>query len=312
MRESGPDVSVIVVSWNTRDLLMRCVESVRIQAGTSSEILVVDNASSDGSAEAAGSVSGVRVFNTGANLGFARGANYGARYAGGRFLLFLNPDAVLRPGSIAPLVRHAEANPDHALLGGVCMMSSGVPDRSTARRLPTLWSMFCYATGLNTLGKGTRLLDPEPMNSWDRTTMRTVEMLSGAFLLVRRDVFELLGGFDERYFMFAEDADLCARAGAAGFSCVLIPQAIAEHDSGQSSTGTAKMRLVLTGKATYLRHHWRGTRKRLGLVSLVTGVALRRLLMPVMGESTVKWSEVWHDRRSWIAGYPTPGSRADD
>lgn len=302
-----PVVSVIVVSYNTRERTLACVASVLADEGAPpTEVVVVDNASTDGSVDALrAAFPQVSVIDSGGNLGFARGVNLGARHARGDHLLLLNPDAELVPGSIAALVAAAERRPACGLYGGRVWWPDGRVNRYSARRLPTMWGLLCHGTGLTAAFPGSPTFAPLLMPRWDRTTEREVEMLTGALLLLPRSVFDRLGGFSEHYFLYGEDADLCRRALDLGYRPLFVPSAQAVHAAGSASPDTArKIVLMRTGEVTYLRDHWHGWRLRFGLAMYALAVASRSLASRVVHNRGVDWHEVWRARHQWLAGYP--------
>ncbi len=227
-----PDVSVVIVAYRAAAFLPSCLLALREAAPSRAlELVVVDNASADGTPEVLRSVEpGARLLANAENRGFAAAANQGARGARGRFLMFLNPDARLaadalevllsaledraRPGLASPLLRSRDGN----------TQPSGWP-------APSLSTLAFDAFLLRNLAPRSRLSQIVPPGE----APVAVPCLSGACLLVERGCFELLGGFDERFFLYPEDWDLCLRARAAGFDCLLIPKASAVHDLGGSA-----------------------------------------------------------------------------
>lgn len=297
------DVAIVTVSYNTRDLTVACVESLLASDAGGCRVVVVDNASADGTAEhIRSSFAGVDVIDSGANLGFAKACNLGAASIESNYVMFVNPDATVAPDAIAVLREYAEQHPGHGLYGGVISDTTGRIDTSSARPLPSLWSMFCFGSGLSFIAKGSSRFDPEAMADWNRTDPVEVGMLSGAMLLVRRDAWTALEGFDPRYFMYGEDADLGLRARALGYQPVCVPGARAIHDSGAASTSDNKAFMKYRGIATYLRTNWAGPRRRLGVALLYSGVALRAL-SGANGEQSIGWRGLWRRRAEWGPGY---------
>lgn len=301
----GPDVSVIVVSYNTAELLRRCLTSVTQPTEAGVEVIVVDNRSTDGSAEVVrADFPTVQLVEPGKNLGFAAGVNRGARLATGRYLLLVNPDAALGDATIDELVTFAGAHPAHGIYGGRVVNPDGSTDPRSCWGLPSAWSLFCFATGLSSVFRRRRVFDPESLGRWDRRSVREVGAVSGTLMLVARTLWVRLGGFDETYFMYSEDIDLCARAAELGARPVVDPDATATHDAGASSTRAEKTRMVLAGKATYVRRRSHGLRRRWGLAMLRLGVALRAGASRLLRRAT-PWPEAWEQRREWSRGYPS-------
>lgn len=303
----NPDVAVVIVSYNSARHIGDCLESVYAQCRrVAMEVIVLDNAPGDGSAEIVRRrFPGVKLITPGRNLGFAAGVNRAARDATAQHLLLVNPDTVLLDQAVDVIVEFARQHPRHGIYGGRTLRPDGTLEPSCCWGLPSLWSMAMFASGLSTLAPRNRWLDPESLGRWPRDTVREVGVVTGCFLLIQRPLWEKLGGFDERYFMYGEDADLAVRAAALGYSPVICPEARLIHEVGQSSaTPAAKMLLLFRGKASFVRTHWKGARRDLGLTLLAAGVGLRASLAPR------RWGTVWREREHWLPGYsPLPTGR---
>src|SRR5881628_1080387 len=215
-------VSVIIVNWNAGQDLDACLASLAAGGGPAPEMVLVDNASSDGSAGAAcARHPQVRLVETGANLGFAAGANRGAEVARGDVLVFLNPDARVLPGALATLVEALARTPDAGIAGGGLAGEGGGWQPAAARFAPLAHLLLD-----TTLGRlGARL----------RRAPYRVDWVYGTFMAVRRDLFRQLGGFDPRYFIYGEDLDLCYRAARLGSRTIHVPAARAVHGTNVSA-----------------------------------------------------------------------------
>ena len=306
----SPDVAVIIVSYNSENHLGDCLESVFTHCRrVNLEVIVLDNASTDNSvALVRNQFPAVKLLTPGRNLGFAAGVNLAARHATADYLLLLNPDTVLLESAIDAIVEFARNSPHHGLYGARTFKPDGRVEPSSCWGLPTLWSLAMFATGLSSMARRHPLFDPESLGDWPRDTVREVGIISGCCLLVARPVWEKLGGFDERFFMYGEDADLAMRARRSGYRPVICPQARLIHEVGQSSTPAGKLLLLFRGKATLLRTHWRGLRRIAGLGLLLAGVAGRavstQLARAALRRSAPdRWLVVWRQRREWIRGY---------
>lgn len=301
------EVAVVVVSYNTRERTLACVRSVLAHPpAAATEIVVVDNDSADGSADALERERpGVRVLRAGANLGFARAVNRGVAASASEYVLLLNPDTIVRPGSLAALLQFARAHPEHGLYGGRTFREDGAVDPSSCWGAPSLWSLTCFALGLSTAFAGSPVFDPESLGRWPRDTVREVPVVTGCLLLVSRADFDRLGGLDERFFLYGEDAEFSLRAARDGMRPVIVPDAAIVHAVG-ASTGARgrKMTMVLAGKVTLVRSAWTPGRARLGVALLATGVRLRAALEAAAGRSDRMWSHAWRHRDDWLPGYP--------
>ena len=249
-------LSIIIVSFNARDDLARCLNSLHTPApSTPHEIIVVDNASSDGSADEARHVAGVRVIDAGGNLGFARGNNLGIRASQGDLLLLLNSDTVVAPGAVDRLVQILGGVPDVAVLGprlvndaGRLELSFG-PMMSPFGELRQKLLVRGHEAGVPVIRRLVETLASRP---------RFPDWVSGACLLVRRADALAVGLLDERYFMYAEDVDFCAAIRARGRRILFTPDVTVVHRRGQSglsdrvATGAAYRRSQV---AFYDKHH---------------------------------------------------------
>lgn len=306
------DVSILIVSYNTRAWLRRCLQSVyRETHDVSFEVIVVDNASLDGSAELVRTeFPAVRLVASQENLGFAKGVNVGAEMASAEYLMLLNPDAMVHDRAVDQLYRFATTNPQHGIYGGRTLALDGAVDPRSCWALPTPWSMFCFGLGLSTIFRQSRLFDPESLGCWNRDSVREVGVVSGSVLLVPQKLWRALGGFNPAFFMYGEDADLCARAAALGYRPAVTPDAVVTHAVGASSSAHAdKMTLVMKGKSTFLRRHWPPLQRRFGLSMLVLGAAVRAAtgsMLERLGHRRARrsaWQEVWRRRADWLPGY---------
>lgn len=252
------DVSVIIVNWNTKGLLQNCIESVYQQAGDIQyEIIVVDNASSDGSAEMVTTNFGqATLIRNAQNRGFAAANNQGLAVAKGRYVLLLNSDTVVLDGAIAKTVSFADNNPEVAVVG--CRVLNA--DRTlqpTCFMFPSLLNLILSSTYLYKLWPGSRFWGRERMSWWDRKDVREVDVVTGCFMLVRREAFAQVGLMDERFFVYGEETDWCYRFKRAGWKVMFAPVAEIVHFGGGSSRrDKTKMRLQLSGSILlFLRKH---------------------------------------------------------
>lgn len=301
---SGAAVTAVVVAYNSAAHLPSCISAIRAACREHDlSVLVVDNASPDDTRATLAGIGGdVRLVAMGRNAGFAAACNAGVAVADSEYVCFVNPDARPAPAAIDALVAAERRRSGHLLYSGKVVTPTGVVDDGCCRSLPSLWEYVCFATGLSTAFPRSRWFDPGALGSWDREDERVVPAVSGAFLLARREAFVSVGGFDARFFMYSEDTDLSARAAAAGLPPLFVPEAVACHDGGASSTGGAKATMVLRGKVTYLRKHWSAPRRMLGIGLLRAGTAIRAVGARATGRGQ-KWREVWAQRRAWLHGW---------
>ena len=215
------DLTIMVVSYNTRQKTLDCIRSViNATFSISYEIIVVDNASADGSVDAIrANFPDIKVIECNENVGFAAANNIAEKRANGRKLLLLNPDTIVVGQAIEDLYRFSLANPDCRIWGGRSVYPDGSLDWSCRDRL-TLLGVFSFALGLSFLFN-----HPREHRGWRRDSVRGVDVLAGSFLLVDRDLWQQLQGFDPSFFMYGEDDDLCLRAKHLGAHPIFTPTA---------------------------------------------------------------------------------------
>lgn len=232
------DVSVVIVSFNSRDYLRPCLRSILNHTqGVEYEVIVVDNASADGSAEmVAAEFPQVTLLRRPDNAGFAVAVNEGIRAARGEAILLLNPDAEFAGNILPTMCRYLRAHPGVGVLGPKLLDEDGSLQLS-CRRFPG------FATALfNRYSLATRLFPKNPfstrylMTDFDHKGIAEVDWVSGACMMLPRQSFDRIGLLDERYFMYIEDVDLCQRAHGAGYEVVYLPEVAVLHHIGRSSS----------------------------------------------------------------------------
>jgi len=300
-----PDISVVIVSYRVPDLLRACLASVQRESiGCSYEIIVVENASGDGSAELVrDEFPDVRLIALDRNIGFAAGSNLGARAATGEYVLMLNPDTELVGDTLTALLRYARSHPEAGLVGGRTLNAEGELDPGSCWGAQSLWSLVCFASGLSTLLKGSRTFNPESLNGWRRDTPRQVDIVTGCLCLAPVTVWHALGGFDEAFFMYGEDADLAARARKRGYHPAITPDAVIVHYVGQSSLSVEKREMTLRCRVALARKHFTPRRASVAVVLLQAGTGLRALGASAARSKGSTWPAVWRRRRDWRGGY---------
>lgn len=253
------DVSIIIVSYNTRSITLECLEAIRAETGTlSAEVIVVDNGSSDGSVEAIRErFPEVLVLAEQMNLGFAAANNVGIRLSQGRYVCLANSDTVVRHDCIRELVRFLNDNPDVGIVGPRLLW----PDLSlqlSCREFPTLWNNLCPSLGLTRLFPHTRRLNGEHMTYFRHDTLCDVDAIVGAFLIARRTAIEAVGIMDERFFFYCEEIDWCKRFREGGWRVVFYPYAEVIHlGRGSSSSYPTRFarEFVISSVRYWIKHH---------------------------------------------------------
>ncbi len=263
----GIDLSIVIVTWNVRELLLRAVASVfREVTGTRFEVIVVDNDSDDGSADAIeAEFPGVTVIRNPQNLGFAGGNNIGLREAKGRYAMLLNADTVVLPGAFERMVAWMDANPGT----GLCAPQLLDPDGSKQNCIHNFPSLATEILNVSLL----RILLPGryPSKRQEYTEPIEVDAVLGACLVVRPEALDQVGPMDDGFFFFMEETDWCARMRTAGWKVVHVPDARIIHLSGESS----KKKLPLETRIEYLRSLYRFFGKNRGPVQRLVVIVIR-------------------------------------
>ncbi|MHC4944401.1 MAG: glycosyltransferase family 2 protein [Planctomycetota bacterium] len=230
------DASMVIVNWNTRELLLGCIQSIMEETRASAlEIIVVDNASTDGSIEAVKErFPEVRVIANAENLGFARANNIGIRESTGRYVCLVNSDIIALDLCVDRMVDYLDEHEDIGALGPKTI-NEHRKLRRNCREFPSLRNAFCQALFLDRIFPRSRLLRGRTLD-YDFLTPREIEVLSGCFLMVRRKALEEVGLLDENFFIYGEDVDWGRRFHDQGWKCVLYPGAQAIHIGGASSS----------------------------------------------------------------------------
>jgi N-acetylglucosaminyl-diphospho-decaprenol L-rhamnosyltransferase len=296
MSSRARDVSIVVVSWNTRDLLLACLHSLVAAAGSSTfEVVVIDNASTDGTPGAvARHFPGVRLIANDHNRGFAAANNQGIRAASGRHILLLNSDTVPEPGSIARLVSVADRHPATGAVGGMLRHSDG-SFQASFQDEPSIVRECLAASGL-----GRRLVyGGYPGYPPDRSLdARRVDVISGACMLLTRAAIEQVGLLDESYFMYSEETDYCRRLRTHGWEVWYTPEARILHHGGQSTRQVrpAMLRALYRSKVRYFAiHDGRGRALILRtLLTLILGAKwlVSRAAPPHRRAPFIRWGEL--------------------
>jgi GT2 family glycosyltransferase len=252
-------LDVAIVNWNSGDLLRGCIGALAGSTIASQVcVIVADNGSSDGSCDDLARANlRIEVIRNPGNRGFGAASNQAAARGRAPFLLILNPDTRVGPDTLERVMAYLEA-PDHASVGivGVRLTDDEGCTQRTCARAPTYSRLLVQAAGIDRLLRP--VLPPHFMTEWDHADTRPVDQVMGAFLLIRRSLFERLGGFDERFFVYYEDVDLCVRAAEAGADIVHFAGASAWHKGGGTTDGVRDRRLFyfLRSQVQYAGKHF--------------------------------------------------------
>jgi GT2 family glycosyltransferase len=250
------DLSIIIVTYNSRAPVERCIASIEThEPRCSYEIIVVDNASSDGTVEAVSArFPRARVVANGENLGYSRGVNQGIRLSSGRAILILNPDIMVRDGSIDRLMAFMDAHPDAGIVGSKLVYPDGRIQPS-CRSFYTIRALVLRRTFLGRLFPHAKSLRDHLLLDYDHETPRAVDWIIGACMLVRREALEKVGAMDERFFLYFEDIDWCNRMKRHGWSVYYDPSSVMTHTYERSSAKSVLRKPFLLHLLSLMRYY---------------------------------------------------------
>lgn len=307
-------LDIIIVSYNTADLTIRAIESVYTQTQHPFNLIVVDNASQDGSAEKIRQrFDELTLIESGRNLGFARGVNLGAKYAQTDYILLLNPDTVILDGAIDKLLNFAEAYPKNGIWGGLTLNNDLSINRNNAWAFDRFGTLLLSAIGISKLFPNNRWLNHHNYGNWQRDSIKTVDIIQGSFFLTSRRLWQQLQGLDSDFFMYGEEADYCYRAKQRGYQAIVSPEPrIIHHGGASEKQAEGKITRLLTGKCTFIdKHHHLQTPLLKGLLWLYVFnqwiiAYLQSLFNRQKRLDAQTWASVLKNSRTWLKGYQTP------
>lgn len=313
-----PTLSILMVNYKTRDLTLASLRTVFAEtSATDFELILVDNDSGDGSFEAfeafqheeAALLAGrLRLICSDENLGFAKANNMAAEGARGKFLLLLNPDTEVLDGAIDHLMEFALQRPAARIWGGRTVFRDRTLNAASCWNRITPWSAFCMAFGLRAMFPNSSIFNPESMPDFQRDSVRDVDIVVGCFLMISLEDWNTLGGFDLKYFMYGEEADLCLRARALGVQPAITPNATIMHLVGASAPNDVRKETLLTkAKVSLVRDHWSPLTRPFGVLMFLVYAAGKGLRATLKGDPE---PSLWSTRGEWIGGYGESPNRA--
>jgi GT2 family glycosyltransferase len=285
-------LSIVILCWNDRKVIGDCLRSIfNGTRGTTFEVIVSDNGSTDGSIEfIRKEFPQVRVLENGMNLRFAKGNNVGIRLSQGEYVLILNPDTIIHEGTLEGMVAYADSHPNGGAFGCRILNRDGTYQRCQWPPY-TLRSAWCAALHLGWLARISEWFQAGAYAGWNGETERSVGWLAGCFILIRGELLKRLEGFDEQFFYFYEDTDLCRRIREAGYPVLYTPDFTITHLQGQSTINRfTPVTFALDAQITRYRYYYKyygpkGARscRRSSLIGLFVrrmAYAIIRLLKP--------------------------------
>ncbi|MEM9969493.1 MAG: glycosyltransferase family 2 protein [Pseudomonadota bacterium] len=315
---SAPEISIIVISYNTREMTLACLASVYAETRTPFELIVVDNASTDGSAEAiaeafpAADYPNLTVIAETTNHGFAPAHDIALPHASAPWLLLLNPDTVVLDRAIDNLLAHAAATPEAGIWGGRTLYGDRRLNPFSCWGRMTLFSLVSRLFFLGAAFPRSPVFNSEEIGGWDRSDAREVDIVVGCLFLMRRADWDALDGFDPDFTMYGEEADLCLRATAQGMRPRITPEATIIHYGGASETVQAdKMVRIMRAKMELIKRHFSPQTRGLGRWLFAMWPLSRALMWRLIaltgragaGDKARTWREIWQRRGEWRDGY---------
>lgn len=286
-------IDVVIVNWNAGQQLKVCVDS--LSSNVVGKVVIVDNGSTDNSLGSVRKLPNISLFEANLNMGFGKACNLGVEQTSAEYLLFLNPDAAIYPGSLEKVLNFMELQENRKI--GICGIQlvdeTGHIARSCAR-FPTPIGLFVHAVGLD------RFIPRwgHFMSEWPHDKTRDVDHVIGAFYLVRREVFEQVGGFDERFFVYLEDLDFSYRAHKLGWRSIFLAEVQSFHAGGGTSNQVKARRLFYSLRSRLLYAH-----KHFGLIGSALVFVATLLLEPLSRTAYALLRGSWSSVKETFSGY---------
>jgi hypothetical protein len=276
----GVDLSIIIVNYNVKEFLENALISIKKAIeGINAEIFVVDNASEDGSVEMIKQkFPDVNLIANSENLGFAKANNQALKLAKGKYILLINPDTIVQEDTFRVLLSFLESHPECGMVGCKVLNPDGTLQLACRRSFPTPWVAFTKMIGLSSLFPKSKIFAKYNLTYLDPDEVAEVDAVSGSFMMIRREVYEKVGGLDEDFFMYGEDIDWCYRIKKAGWKIYYVPFTQIIHFKGESTkrSNIDEIRVFYEAMKIFVRKHY----KEFALLGVIlrVGIFLRGLV----------------------------------
>lgn len=306
------ELTIIVISYNTKDLTLACLKSIYDQTRSICfDVIVLDNNSVDGSATAiAQEFPQIELISLQENIGFARANNLASKQVTGDYILLLNPDTLILDNAIEKLVDFAKQYSESGIWGGRTVFSDGTLNRTSCFGKTTTWSLFCRTFFLSALFSKSKFFNYEMYGNWQHDTIEKVDVVSGCLFLITKELWNQLDGFDKHFFMYGEEVDLCLRAKKLGYSPMVTYQATIVHYGGASEKVHAeKLNKILAAKISLIKKHSQSINCSIELFLMYLYPLLRVIILKLLSlwnkkyyELYCTWLTAWKNRVLWVKG----------
>jgi GT2 family glycosyltransferase len=306
------NLTIIVISYNTKELTLTCLKSVYQETkNIHFHLIVVDNNSEDGSADAiAHQFPNLELIKLDKNIGFARANNLAAKRAIGNYILLLNPDTVILDNAIDNLIDFAQQNPKAGIWGGKTLFADGSLNPTSYYSNTTTWHLFSRVFFLSALYSYLQSFKAQAHGKWQHEIIKKVDIVTGCFFLITKELWNNLDGFDKNFFMYGEEADLCLRAKKMGCAPMVTPKATIIHYGGASERVHAeKLNKILAAKVSLIKKHSRPIDSYLQQLLMylypiprVISLGLLSIFNKKYHPLYLTWYIAWKNRDLWIKG----------
>jgi GT2 family glycosyltransferase len=284
------DLSIIIVNYNVKEFLQNLIHSIEKAAvNLTKEIIIIDNASDDGSVEfIKDKLPQVKLIANKTNLGFGKANNIGLKQATGKYLLLINPDTIVAEDTFEKMISFFESDKAVGLAGCKILNPDGTFQLACRRSFPGPWTSFTKVTGLSTLFPRSKIFARYNLTYLDENQTYEVDAISGSFMMMRKEVYEKVGGFDEQFFMYGEDLDLCYRIQKAGYKVFYVHSTQIIHYKGESTKRSSfdETRVFYNAMHLFVKKHLSSSflvglilRIAIALRSFIAFIAVRKLIL---------------------------------
>lgn len=317
------DLSIIIINYNVKEFLQNLLHSIeKATSNISTEIIIVDNASDDGSVELIKQrFPSCKLISNNENLGFGKANNQALKIATGKYFLLINPDSIVSEDTFDKMIIFFEKNPWAGLAGCKILNPDGTLQLACRRSYPGPWTSFCKVTGLSNLFPGSKIFARYNLTYLDENKTYEVDAISGSFMMMKKEVYDKVGGFDEEFFMYGEDLDLCYRIKSAGYKVFYVHSTQVIHYKGESTKRSRldETKLFYDAMHLFVKKHLSGSflveyilrfaigirkifafsgKRRLGIVSALTDLILFDLCLLVA-------EKIYMTQTNWLGFQPS-------